>query len=102
MNKALRKSLRVGLFCTALVAATALPAKASVAPTAKANTNNTCEIVVRSNGQFVRQTDGTAGEISIYVDGVYATYIPRKNRLYYATSDSSAVVRGYDANGIVC
>jgi hypothetical protein len=68
----------------------------------KANAANTCEIVQRRNGQFVRQTAGTAGEISVYVDGEYATYIPRKNRLYYATDDKDAVVRGYDADGIVC
>ena len=32
----------------------------------------------------------------------YATTVSRKNQLWYATADKSAVVRGYDANGIVC
>ncbi len=97
----MQQALSIALVIVGIIA-TSLPARASAEAPIEANAANTCEIVQRSNGQFVRQTAGTAGEISVYVDGEYATYIPRKNRLYYATDDTSAVVRGYDADGIVC
>jgi len=63
---------------------------------------NACYIATRSRGQYVVQTAGTAGTIDVYVDGNYATTVSRKNQLWYATSSKTAVVRGYDANGIVC
>jgi hypothetical protein len=98
----MQQALPIALIIVAIIATGATPAIAATQMPVKANAANTCEIVQRSNGQFVRQTAGTAGEISVYVDGEYATYIPRKNRLYYATDDKDAVVRGYDADGIVC
>ncbi len=63
---------------------------------------NACYIATRQRGQYVVQTAGTAGTIDVYVDGAYATTVSRKGQLWYATSSKTAVVRGYDANGIVC
>lgn len=95
----MQQTLMSALIAAMLTAAYVTPA---VAAPAKADASNTCEVVTRSNGQFIRQTAGTAGEISAYTDGKYTTYIPRKNRLYYVTADTDAVVRGYDADGLVC
>ena len=75
---------------------------ATYAPPAQAATRNACYIATRQRGQYVVQTAGTAGTIDVYVDGNYATTVSRKNQLWYATSSKTAVVRGYDANGIVC
>lgn len=70
-------------------------------PAAKA-AGNACYVTSRSRGQYVVQTAGTTGTISVYVDGSYVTTISRLNQLWYATSSKTAVVRGYDSNGLVC
>jgi hypothetical protein len=63
---------------------------------------NACYVAVRQRGQYVVQTAGETGTIDVYVDGSYATTISRKNQLWYATSDTKSVVRGYDNGGLVC
>ena len=68
----------------------------------QAATRNACYVAVRSRGQYVVQTAGEAGTVNVYVDGSYATTISRLNQLWYATSSKTAVVRGYDKDGIVC
>lgn len=75
---------------------------ATYAPPARAAERNACHIATRQRGQYVVQTAGEAGSIDVYVDGSYATTVSRKNQLWYATASKTAVVRGYDANGIVC
>jgi hypothetical protein len=86
--------LLTAAFLVAALLATYTPARAA--------TRNACYIAVRNRGQYVVQTAGTAGTINVYVDGNYVTTVSRKNQLWYATADKQAVVRGYDANGIVC
>jgi len=67
-----------------------------------AATKNACYVQTLRGGQFVTQTAGVAGAISVYVDGVYATSTFSLSQPYYATSSKTAVVRGYDQNGMVC
>ncbi len=71
-------------------------------PPAKATARNACYIATRERGQYVVQTAGEVGTVNVYVDGNYATTVSRLNVLWYATSSKTSVVRGYDANGIVC
>lgn len=69
---------------------------------AQAAQRNACYVTSRERGQYVVQTAGKAGTIDVYVDGNYVTTVSRINQLWYATKSQTAVVRGYDQNGIVC
>lgn len=63
---------------------------------------NACYITSTHRGQYVVQTDGSAGTLSVYVNGEYATTVSRLNALWYATKDKAARVAAYDGSGRVC
>lgn len=91
--KVTRKELLAGALALCLLALNMQPAQAA---------SNACYVTSRDNGQYVVQTAGKAGTISVYVDGKAVTTISKLNQLWYATKSKTAVVRGYDANGLVC
>lgn len=91
--KITRKELLAGALALVLLATNMHQAQAA---------SNACYVTSRDNGQYVVQTAGKAGTISVYVNGSYATTVSKLNQLWYATKDKKAVVRGYDNKGLVC
>lgn len=91
------------LLVVALIATSVTPAKAATPrPTPAPPTTNSCTVGNTSSGQWVTQNSGTAGTITIHVNGTATFTIPRLGQPYKATSDKKARVGGYDANGKVC
>ena len=89
--------LEIILLLTALVATYPTPAVA-----AQSKASNGCTVSSTSTGQWVTHNTGTAGTVTIHVNGKGTFTIPRLNQPFKATSDKKARVGGYDKNGKVC
>lgn len=85
--------LEIVLIIIALFATCATPAQAAT---------NGCTVSSTSTGQWVTQNSGTAGTVTIHVNGAATFTIPRLNQPFKATSDKKARVGGYDVDGKVC
>ena len=93
----MQQTLMIALIAAMLTAAYVTPAVA-----AQSKASNGCTVSSTSTGQWVTHNTGTAGTVTIHVNGKATFTIPRLNQPFKATSDKKARVGGYDKNGKVC